>query len=150
LVANVSRPEVHATIRTEKVVDTDSIVIEGLVFEPNDGLTIQVIYAGDYAAEIDFSGSCLGASSPLVLSADQVKEPSPSYWMGNLTTVVIIALPIALLSGITSYVSSYKGRGSLYVNVIYFAALGLLVLYSVAKIAGSTMRRMRVPTSLTK
>jgi hypothetical protein len=146
--AQTSRPEIKAKISHDELAGADSIVITTTVLEPNDGLSINVIYAGDLDANIDYTGSCIGASSPLVLAPELVRVmPLSSAWKRFLVLLVPLAVLIALI-----LIGDILHRRSVHVADIYFGSFagifGIFALIFLYDSLSTFIRKKRLPKTL--
>jgi hypothetical protein len=142
-----SRDEVKARI----TVSERTIALSFAVLEPDDGVNIQVIYAGPTDAALDFQGACLGAATPKVLQgSDAIYTPLRERF-SKFIKGLALPVSIAVLFFITSEVNHYLPRKlTEIVTVIFEGALGLLALASILFVLWGSMRMKNVPRAITK
>lgn len=95
----VSRDEVGAKLK----VDGRHLAIDIALLEPDDGVRVQIIYSGPADANLDFSGVCVGANEPTVLSSDFVRD---TPLLRKLWRIIKTLWPILAFAGIASLIGS--------------------------------------------
>jgi hypothetical protein len=149
--SSVSRSEVGATFS----VTNSKITLGVAVLEPNDGLTVQVIYSGSVDAVLDFKGACIGSPAPLVLAPDMVRYGS--WWQRSkqfLYTMTTVMVPFVLLQLIIVFVNGPVSRAHPKIAyVVNFCILGLLSLLAVVLLSYAAYRllmKKNLPSTLIK